>query len=574
MMNTNTFKAQVKTFCEQPYLTDDVKREGIMCLTLDFIKDCEVGDKLDPATQGFVMCVKSLISSGTTPANICEKKALIIAAMSISFAAVHDGNQAKTADMTGVAFGITEQEGSSDNEETVSSDEEENTKMGTASFHRESTFKSYFDKNEKILHLKVNKNAPKVNTQIKTDRTEGKPTQETQKALKVAINSQKNTKSDPNTKHENKIEYKQDQQMSDNHPSSDYAGENRSNTSILKVESDLDSDHQQEEEIPEAKVDILRNETSEEPNDEFYEPEEFRQMINSEKYNRWLAVSEIVHLLTPREDMYLPISKFSPSSPPPSGSLFLYDRTSTRNYKRDGYSWIRKSKTNKVREDHVKLRLNGVYRVAGSYVHSSTKATMHRRAYHLIDEGGSKNVKEQVKSGQQSLVLVHYLDTEEAGQSSGTSLIGAVFKQKKLPPSPISGPVVRAESKEETPQVQETPTEKNEHQLVSQNKPIKDSNMQGEKKRRKIWPHHYADIPTFAVPPVSLFRSPGLITSHQFNPMNAEPLDQAMLRIAYARGWNHNSFFPPQRFATFTRQANPEDSSDVSGKYSPRGSNK
>ena len=120
--------------------------------------------------------------------------------------------------------------------------------------------------------------------------------------------------------------------------------------------------------------------------------------------------------------MPLPISKHPPYSQPKSGSLILYDRTTTRQYKRDGYTWIRKHKTNKVREDHVKLRYDGAYRVSGTYVHCDTIPTMHRRSYHLIDDSGV-SVRKKQESGEQSLVLVHYLDTAEAALNvtSGTS---------------------------------------------------------------------------------------------------------------------------------------------------------
>jgi len=161
-------------------------------------------------------------------------------------------------------------------------------------------------------------------------------------------------------------------------------------------------------------------------------------------------VSELEHLLD--EGMTpLTISTQPPPYPPPSGTLILYDRAQTRNYKDDGYDWIKKRNSPKIREDHVKLRVGGKYRVAGCYVHSATNDTFHRRTYHLLDpETGaalyppnassgssiaallgqsgatvaSSNASvvshdgsicsHQRRPGSRSLVLVHYLDTDMA----------------------------------------------------------------------------------------------------------------------------------------------------------------
>jgi len=116
----------------------------------------------------------------------------------------------------------------------------------------------------------------------------------------------------------------------------------------------------------------------------------------------------------------LPISTAPPIGPPPSGTLLLYDRSLTRNYKDDGYVWVKKRNSPKVREDHVKLRVDGQFRIAGCYVHCENVPTMHRRAYHLLDpETGAALVPPMAPTrskptGPPSLVLVHYLDTEKA----------------------------------------------------------------------------------------------------------------------------------------------------------------
>eukprot|EP00586_Coscinodiscus_wailesii_P004074 CAMPEP_0172488404 /NCGR_PEP_ID=MMETSP1066-20121228/17906_1 /TAXON_ID=671091 /ORGANISM="Coscinodiscus wailesii, Strain CCMP2513" /LENGTH=259 /DNA_ID=CAMNT_0013255595 /DNA_START=57 /DNA_END=833 /DNA_ORIENTATION=+ len=140
----------------------------------------------------------------------------------------------------------------------------------------------------------------------------------------------------------------------------------------------------------------------------------------------WLKVPEIEYLLDPKTTP-LPILSEPPCCPPKSGTLLLFDRNLTTNYKEDGYNWIKKRNSSKVREDHVKLRTDGEYRVAGVYCHCSNPVSLHRRAYHLLDPttGVTRTpvMKKTKKNGNSSnidsapsLVLVHYLDTVEAAE--------------------------------------------------------------------------------------------------------------------------------------------------------------
>ena len=87
---TDLFKEQVKTFCRQPYLAEEVKREAIVCLTWDFVNNFidDLEGSLDAATQGFVMCVKSLASSEMDLDQVDRKKNFIISTMAMSFADV------------------------------------------------------------------------------------------------------------------------------------------------------------------------------------------------------------------------------------------------------------------------------------------------------------------------------------------------------------------------------------------------------------------------------------------------------------------------------------------------------
>ena len=182
---------------------------------------------------------------------------------------------------------------------------------------------------------------------------------------------------------------------------------------------------------------------------------------------RWLSVSELERILDSSNPL-LPITNHPPKQPPGSGSLFLYDRSATRNYKDDGHVWIKKRNSPKVREDHVKLRVDGKYRVAGCYVHSATIGSMHRRAYHLLDPNAEHAPGEDNNSTSpnptvshpdgmnrtattapkallattskaiSSLVLVHYLDTQVASEvlrrmeATGEILDSIGFSAKSL----------------------------------------------------------------------------------------------------------------------------------------------
>ena len=143
-----------------------------------------------------------------------------------------------------------------------------------------------------------------------------------------------------------------------------------------------------------------------------YDYDALKEAVARAKTCRWLTVHEIITILSAGPTIIMPLTFEPPKDPPRSGSLFLYDRSITKDYKQDGHSWIRKQKNNKVREDHVKLRYDGNFRVSGAYVHDANNTTLHRRSYHLIENG--LNVRKQQDEGKQSLVLVHYLDTVEA----------------------------------------------------------------------------------------------------------------------------------------------------------------
>ena len=52
------------------------------------------------------------------------------------------------------------------------------------------------------------------------------------------------------------------------------------------------------------------------------------------------------------------------------GSMYIYDRFKTPDFKSDGINWIRKKSAYRVREDFVRISINGVHTITGMYTHA------------------------------------------------------------------------------------------------------------------------------------------------------------------------------------------------------------
>ena len=80
---------------------------------------------------------------------------------------------------------------------------------------------------------------------------------------------------------------------------------------------------------------------------------------------------------------------------PKSGAVLLYSREKVR-YRQDGYCWKKRKNGRTTREDHMKLKVQGIECIYGCYVHSAILPTFHRRCYWLLQNPDT--------------VLVHYLN--------------------------------------------------------------------------------------------------------------------------------------------------------------------
>ncbi|KAK2157930.1 hypothetical protein LSH36_181g04033 [Paralvinella palmiformis] len=103
---------------------------------------------------------------------------------------------------------------------------------------------------------------------------------------------------------------------------------------------------------------------------------------------------------------------------PPSGSMFLYSRKKVR-YRKDSYCWKKRKDGRTTREDHMKLKVQGIECIYGCYVHSAILPTFHRRCYWLLQVSWlvdrhacvvEVDGKTDVDRQNPDIVLVHYLN--------------------------------------------------------------------------------------------------------------------------------------------------------------------
>ena len=131
--------------------------------------------------------------------------------------------------------------------------------------------------------------------------------------------------------------------------------------------------------------------------------------------SRWFTNDELLHILQTFHTVQLPISTSPPVRPVP-GSLIVYDRTFTKRWRSDGYSW-------KGSDRHVELKVDGKPVINCCYAHSSEYIDLHRRSYWLLDEnnptqGKLSNVNEHSIVGR--YVMVHYLDNCQTRKRSSS----------------------------------------------------------------------------------------------------------------------------------------------------------
>ena len=115
---------------------------------------------------------------------------------------------------------------------------------------------------------------------------------------------------------------------------------------------------------------------------------------------RWLTNDEVLDVLTHARGRFgMPVQE-KPTQQPPSGSLWLYSKATTRNFRSDGLEWRKKkNQPTSVVEGHEKLKVAGEYRLAAYYATSADGLTL-RRVYARLDHRDD--------------VLVHYRHADPA----------------------------------------------------------------------------------------------------------------------------------------------------------------
>eukprot|EP00041_Stephanoeca_diplocostata_P034158 m.1148084 g.1148084 ORF g.1148084 m.1148084 type:complete len:409 (-) comp24473_c0_seq1:3618-4844(-) len=128
---------------------------------------------------------------------------------------------------------------------------------------------------------------------------------------------------------------------------------------------------------------------------------------------RWLSPQEIKILLDSVNSESASLSR-TVRQCPPSGSIFLFDR-STVKFRKDGYNWEKRADGRTVREDHAKLKVAKLNVIYSCYAHLEGHPSFHRRCYWLL--------------ASPRIILVHYLDT---GTPIATTQTPAAPAQKLL----------------------------------------------------------------------------------------------------------------------------------------------
>ncbi|KAM2044314.1 hypothetical protein ACFX1T_008657 [Malus domestica] len=162
-----------------------------------------------------------------------------------------------------------------------------------------------------------------------------------------------------------------------------------------------------------------------ESNRDLHQPESRILQLNtsrilSEGKHRWLRPHEICEVL--RNPNGITISK-KPTTMPPSGSIFLFDKKVQRYFRKDGYRWKKAKDGKSTKEAHERLKVGGVDTLHCYYAHGEEDKNFQRRSYWMIDKYLSH------------IVLVHYLDvkgdTMEVGYIKETQTAEVVQHSRK-----------------------------------------------------------------------------------------------------------------------------------------------
>ena len=111
---------------------------------------------------------------------------------------------------------------------------------------------------------------------------------------------------------------------------------------------------------------------------------------------------------------------FSPAQT--DGQILVYDRAVVKHFRRDNHEWKKKRDGKTVREDHEKLKIDGVKLLTCCYAHGEAMPSFHRRIYWLLPPvEGSESDEVMPRCDESNNVLVHYLDEKNISAEADTS---------------------------------------------------------------------------------------------------------------------------------------------------------
>ena len=101
----------------------------------------------------------------------------------------------------------------------------------------------------------------------------------------------------------------------------------------------------------------------------------------SQTAHAWLETEQVCAILRDPAQFGLPVQTVAALTPA-SSSLLVIDSAACRGWRRDGHSW-RKKKSNpkEVREDHMRLKVDGVAVLTCGYARGEADPGLCRRSY-------------------------------------------------------------------------------------------------------------------------------------------------------------------------------------------------
>ncbi len=129
---------------------------------------------------------------------------------------------------------------------------------------------------------------------------------------------------------------------------------------------------------------------------------------------RWVSPDEVFEILSNYAKCGFTLDRVAPVRPP-SGSIYLFDRSIVRYFRKEGYNWRKKKDGKTVREAHERVKTGSGDVLRCRYAHGENDSGLQRRYYWIHDPA------------LENIVLVHYRnDLDCRGEVSFSSLVDKI----------------------------------------------------------------------------------------------------------------------------------------------------